>query len=59
VALTNHSPHLAPTLKKEYSYTCARGWTKYWKKVMKDTHFNINTELGHPLPVLELVFFLE
>jgi hypothetical protein len=29
------------------------------EKVMKDTHLIINTELGHPLLVLQLVFFLE
>ena len=27
--------------------------------VVKDTHFSINMELSHHLPVIQLVFFLE
>jgi hypothetical protein len=29
------------------------------RKVVKDTHFFINTELGHHLPVIQLVSILE
>jgi hypothetical protein len=36
-----------------------RGWTKIIKIVVKDTHFFINMELGHHLPVTQLVSILE
>jgi hypothetical protein len=35
-----------------------RGLTKLWTDV-KDTHFLINVELGHHLPAIQFVSFLE
>ena len=32
---------------------------KIMDTVVKDTHFSINMELSHQLPVIQLVFFLE
>jgi len=32
---------------------------KIMETVVKDTHLFINTELGHHLPVIQLVSFLE
>jgi hypothetical protein len=41
--------------------TCSmyRGWMKIMDTAVKDTHFFINIELGHHLPVTQLVSFLE
>jgi hypothetical protein len=36
-----------------------RGWTKIMETAVKDTHFFTNMELGHHLPVTELVSFFE
>ena len=36
-----------------------QGMDKIMEKVMRDTNFFINTELGHHLPVIHLVSFLE
>jgi hypothetical protein len=42
------------------AYTQAyRGWTKKMKTAVKDTHFFVNMELGHHLPVTQLVSFQE
>ena len=35
-----------------------QGMDKIMEKAVKHTHFFINTELGHHLPVIELVSFL-
>jgi len=35
------------------------GMDKIKETVVKDTHFIINTELGHHLPVIQLVSFLQ
>jgi len=53
---------LAPSsteVKERVQLYLYQGMDKLMKKVMKDTLFNNNTELGHPLPVLQLVFLLE
>jgi len=36
-----------------------KGMDKITETVVKDTHFFINTELGHHFPVIQLVSFLE
>jgi len=36
-----------------------REWIKIMETAVKDTHFFINMELGHCLPVTKLVSFLE
>ena len=35
-----------------------RGMEKIMETVVRDTHFFINTELGHHLPVIQLLSFL-
>jgi hypothetical protein len=36
-----------------------RGWTKIIETAGKDTHFFINVEFSHHMPVTQLVSFLE
>jgi hypothetical protein len=38
---------------------CVQGMDRIMETVVKDAHFFVNTELGHHLPVIQLVSFLE
>ena len=48
-----------PALRSLQCGLQVQGMDKIMERVVKDTHFFINTELGNHLPVIKLVSFLE